>query len=292
MNAQAAESMRVRPGRLCNEFLALVERIELLDPLPAVAGLHLPSPATEGTRDGEFCAVELGDGSLGLSFVLLGDTLAELRRSPFGPMIAGMPARALAAWYADPDPVRRTLGFAAINAISQRFLKAVGHPVDWTADSIGMLDPKPGERIGMVGLFRGLVERIVGRGAQLTVLELKSELAGEFEGWRVTTDPGALSGCPKVLSTTTILLNDTLEEVLAACAGARCLALVGPGGGCLPDPLFARGVTLLGGTAIVDRDGFAAAMAAGEPWGGFARKYCIAADRYPGFEALAASLRC
>jgi hypothetical protein len=28
-------------------------------------------------------------------------------------------------------------------------------------------------------------------------------------------------------------------------------------------------------------------MARGEPWGPFARKYCIVADRYPGFEALA-----
>ncbi|MCM5569761.1 DUF364 domain-containing protein [Burkholderiaceae bacterium FT117] len=279
------------PGALTAEMLALIDRIEALGPLPPVAALHLPSPEAEGTRDGEFCAVELADRSLGLSYVLLGDTLQALLASRPGASLAGMPARELAGWYADADPVRRTLGFAAVNAISQRFFRESGYRFDTSVDSIGMLDPQPGERIGMVGLFRGLVERIVGKGARLTVLELKPELAGDFDGWRVTLDPGELAGCDKILSTTTILLNDTVEQVLAACTGARYLALVGPGGGCLPDPLFARGVTVLGGTAIVDRDGFVDAMARGEPWSGFARKYCIAADRYPGFEALSAALR-
>lgn len=275
------------PGTLTAEMLALVDRVAALGPLPPVAALHLPSPEAGGTRDGEFCAVELADGSLGLSYVLLGDTLPALLASRPGATLAGMPARELAGWYADADPVRRTLGFAAVNAISQRFLKASGYAFDWSVDSIGLLDPQPGERIGMVGLFRGLVDRIVGKGAYLTVLELKPELAGEFDGWRVTVDPADLAGCTKVLSTTTILLNDTVEQVLAACAGARYLALVGPGGGCLPDPLFARGVTVLGGSAIVDRDGFVVAMSRGESWSSFARKYCIVADRYPGFEALA-----
>jgi uncharacterized protein (DUF4213/DUF364 family) len=66
--------------------------------------------------------------------------------------------------------------------------------------------------------------------------------------------------------------------------------MIGPGGGCLPDPLFARGVTALGGTAIVDRDGFVDALSRGQRWGAFARKYCILRDRYPGADALLARL--
>src|SRR5690606_26262821 len=104
-------------------------------------------------------------------------------------------------------------------------------------------------------------------------------------------DPADLAGCTKVLCTTTVLLNDTLDPVLAAVRGARWLAFVGPGGGCVPDDLFSRGVTLLGGTAIVDREGFADAVARGEAWGRFARKYVIARDAYPGFDALARRLR-
>lgn len=275
---------------LAGELLDLVARIAATAPLPGVAALHLPAPAASGSRDGEFCGLELADGSIGLSYLLLGDTLQRLLAAQPGASLSGMPALTLAGWYADADPVRRTLGFAAVNAISQHFLRRAGFAFDWATDSIGLLDPQPGDRIGMVGLFRGLVDRIVDRGARLTVLELKPEAAGDFDGYRVTLDAHELAGCDKILSTTTILLNDTVEQVLAACSGARYLALVGPGGGCLPDSLFDRGVTVLGGTAIVDRDGFVDAIARGEPWSAFARKYCIVRDRYPGFESLARRL--
>ena len=46
---------------------------------PRVRRLHLPPEPAEGESRGEFCALELDDGTLGLSFVLLGDTLHRLR---------------------------------------------------------------------------------------------------------------------------------------------------------------------------------------------------------------------
>ena len=54
--------------------------------------------------------------------------------------------------------------------------------------------------------------------------------------------------------------------------GARAVAMIGPGAGCLPEPLFARGVTAIGGTWIEDRAGFVAALRSGSPWGRHARK--------------------
>lgn len=274
-----------------HELLARIDAIAALGPLPRVAAVHLPLAAEEGSRESEFCGVELDDGSIGLSFLLLGDTFARLRDGDPAAALRGRSALELARAYLDDDPVRRTLGFAAVNAISQRFFRESGYALDTASDSIGSLDPQPGERIGMVGLFGPLVPRIVDAGASLVVLELQSRLAGDHDGWRVTLDPAELAGCGKVLSTTTVLLNDTLDRVLGAARGARWLALVGPGGGCVPDELFARGVTLLGGTTIVDRAGFADAVARGEAWGRHARKYVIVRDRYPGFEALAAAVQ-
>jgi uncharacterized protein (DUF4213/DUF364 family) len=178
------------------------------------------------------------------------------------------------------------IGLAAVNAISQSLLLRRPSVLDWTTDSLGMLDPKPGDRVGMVGWFGGLAKRIVEAGASLVVLELNPELAGKKDGYEVTLDRGALADCDKLLSTTTLALNDTLDDVLRACRSARSIALVGPGGGFLPDPLFARGVTLLGGSAVVDRDAFVEATARGQPWGASVRKYCILRDRYPGADAL------
>ncbi len=282
--------MSASGGAFATEMLVLLQRIAGRSSLPAVSALHLPAPApapANGSHKASgFCALELADGSIGLSYLLLDDMPGALAASASAARLIGMPALELAGWYGDSDPVRRTLGFAAINAISQRFFRRAGCLPAPARDSIGMVNPRRGERIGMVGLFGPLLARIVEAGAALTVLELDPALAGDFGSYQVTLDPADLAGCTKIVSTTTVLLNDTLDSILRACRSASFLAMIGPGGGCLPDPLFARGVTVLGGSAVIDRDGLVGAIARGEPWGRFARKYCIERDRYPGVEAL------
>jgi len=268
-------------------LIAHLERLAELGPLPRVARLHLPPPAADGTRDGEFCAVELEDGSLGLSFVLLGDTRSRLRE-PGADAVAGLPALALARRYVEGEGVQRTLGFAAVNALTRHLFDRAGYVPPPAQGSIGDLELAPGDHVGMVGLFPPLVKQVLETGARLTVVELREDLAGAREGWRVTLDPAELAACNKVLSTSTVLLNDTLDAILAHCRGAQRVSLIGPGAGCLPDPLFARGVTLLGGSWIVDAQGFKAALASGMPWSPHARKVAIAREAYPGVQALLA----
>ncbi|NMG28166.1 Rossmann-like domain-containing protein [Aromatoleum evansii] len=273
-------------------YLAQLERIAARGPLPRVRALHLPPASVDplpGDR-GEFCALELEDGSLGLSYVLLDDTLARMRAGEDGFALAGADALELARAYAGGSGILRTLGFAAANAVTRCFFDRAGYRPDTSADSIGGLDLQPGERIGMIGLFTPLLGRILKCGAQLTVVELKAELAGDRDGYRVTLDPAELAGCRKVLSTSTLLLNDTLDHMLGFCGDARWFAMIGPSAGCLPDALFARGVTLVGGSWVHDREGFVDALRSGGERGAYARKFAIAADVYPGFEALLARI--
>lgn len=274
---------------ISDDLLFLLERLAALGPLPRVKRLHLPPPAADGTRDGEFCAIELEDGSLGLSFVLLGDTLARLRDADAA-AVAGLPALDLARRYAATQGLQRTLGFAAVNALTRHLFDRAGYQPPPAQGSIGDLDLAPGDHVGMVGLFPPLVKQVLATGARLTVIELREDLAGLREGWRVSLDPADLGACNKVLSTSTVLLNDTLEAILSHCRGAQRVSLIGPGAGCLPDPLFARGVTLLGGSWIVDAEGFKSALAAGESWSPFARKVAISRSSYPGAPALLARL--
>ena len=270
------------------DIVALLDRLARLRPLPRVQALHLPPPSADDTRAGEFCAIELEDGTLGLSFVLLGDTLATLRRTPDA--LAGMPSLLLARRYAQASGAQRALGFAAVNALTRHLFDHAHYEPRAAGGSIGDLDLGPGDHLGMVGLFPPLVPQVLATGARLTVLELRAELAGPRDGWHVTLDANELSRCSKILSTSTVLLNDTLDTILGHCRRAQRVALIGPGAGCLPDPLFARGVTLLGGSWIVNAQGFKAALNAGEPWGAFARKCAIGRDGYPGFDRLLANL--
>ena len=199
-----------------------------------------------------------------------------------------MPALELARRYAEGVGAERALGFAAVNALTRHLFDRAGYAPPTASGSLGELNLQAGDHLGMIGLFPPLVPHVLAAGARLTVIELRAELAGPRDGWHVTLDAGELARCNKVLSTSTVLLNDTLDAMLERCRHAERIALVGPGAGCLPDPLFARGVTLLGGNWIVDAAGFKAALAAGKAWGGFARKTALGRDGYPGFERLIA----
>ncbi len=271
-------------------FVSLAERISTRLRVPRVRTLHLPPKKPDGTRRAEFCALELDDGSIGLTYVCLGDTLQSMRASFGADDIKGQTAISVARGYGKDDPVARAIGFAAINALSQQlFARASWLPVD-AADSLGQLQPRPGEHVGMVGLFPPLLSRITEAKARLTVLEIDPELAGTRDGYRVTLDPEDMLGCTKVVSTCAVLLNDTLDAVLEACHGAGYLAIVGPTAGCIPDPLFAKGVSHVGGRRIIAPEGFAEAIRQGRKWGEFSCKYSIAPQDYPGLAALLAKI--
>ncbi|HRM68132.1 MAG TPA: DUF364 domain-containing protein [Thauera phenylacetica] len=271
------------------DLIAELERATAGRPVPRVRALHLPPPEAAESRNGEFCALELDDGALGLSYVLLGGILPRLAASDDPHTIVGMDALQLAREFASPTAgaggdaeIRRTLGFAAANALSRTVMERMGFAPPRALDSIGGIDPQAGDHVGMVGLFTPLLKQVTAAGAQLTVIELNPDYAGHYDGYRVTLDAAALEDCNKVLSTSTILLNHTVDDMLAHCRKAQRIVLIGPSAGCLPEPLFARGVTVVGGSWITDRAGFIDALRRGESWSGFAYKFALAAADWPG----------
>ena len=268
------------------EYLAQLEAFADRSPLPRVRALHLPPIRPTQDNKGEFCAVELTDGSLGLSYVCHDDTLVQLHRGTAGIDLVGIDAIEVARRFVSDNSTGRTIGFAAANAISRCLYDRAGFRPRDSSDSIGQMNPLRGESIGMIGLFRPLLGRVLESGARLTVVELKAELAGEHDGYRVTLDAEELAACSKVISTSTLLLNDTLDQMLAYCRSVRWFAMIGPSAGCLPDALFDRGVTLLGGSWITNREGFIAALTSGTSHSEFTSKYALTYDDYPGWRIL------
>ena len=250
---------------------------------PLVDALHLPPPATAG-KAGEFGALELADGALGLTYVVLDGLLARLPGLRLD-SLEGAGALSIARWAQEDDDARRTLGFAAINALTRTLFDRAGYVPPTARDSLGGLAPQRGDHVGMIGLFPTLVRPLLASGARLTVIELRPDLAGERDDYRVTLDAGELAYCNKVLSTSTVLLNGTLDRMLDLCRSASRFDLIGPSAGCLPEPLFSRGVTSIGGTWIEDREGFKTALAHGANWGGCVRKFVIERRNYAGIDA-------
>lgn len=269
-------------------YVELAERIAARLGSPRVRALHLPPNDANETG---FCALELQDGSIGLSYIQLEGTEAPMR-ARFGVRdMSDIDAVTLARGFASSDPVDRALGFAAINALSQQLFTHANWVPSTNENSLGALNPQRGEHIGMIGLFMPLIPIIERSGARLTVLELDHALVRDEANFRVTLDPAELADCSQIVSTCAVMLNDTLDDVLAACRNAQRFAVVGPTASCVPDPLFARGVDSLGGRRVIEREKFVAAIRSGNKWGAYASKYVIARDDYPGIEWLIAQTR-
>lgn len=270
------------------ETLAHLRRASAREAPPRIRALHLPPSRPQAPLAGAWCALELDDGTLGLSYVLYGHTLARLQAGAAS--LAGGDALALAADFcATPEAeggMRRALGFAAVHALSNWLFRRAGWAPPPAGDSIGGIAPQPGECIGMIGLFDSLVPRLVGAGASLVIVELREDLHGPRDGALVTGDAAALAPCTQVLATATLVLNGTLERMRAACPSASRFALVGPSAGMLPDALFARGVTHLGGAWIHDPVEYLRGMPGGGARGRAARKFALDAAEYPGADAL------
>src|SRR5574337_2141926 len=128
----------------------LQHAVEQIGPPPAVRALILPPQRPDDTLSGESCAVQLDDGSIGLSYVLYGDVLPRLRGRAAG--FAGADAMALAAGFAaDPAAdggIERTLGLAATNALTAWVYGRVGYSPPPAGDSIASIEPRQGEQIG------------------------------------------------------------------------------------------------------------------------------------------------
>ena len=56
--------------------------------------------------------------------------------------------------------------------------------------------------------------------------------------------------------------------------------------GCLPDALFARGVTLIGGSWVLQGPDYVDALRSGVVRSGLAQKVAIVRSAWPGFETL------
>ena len=275
-------------------LLAQIERIAQVFPPSPVIRLHVPARAPTGQpHDAEFCAIELANGGFGLSYVLLGDTLQALLAQHGGSAsapLAGADPLALARRLVGGGAVERALALASINALTDSVWRQIGYQPPPAGNSLGDIALGPQDHLGMIGFFPPLVRRVTEAGGRLSVVEMNAEMVARqrerFPGVHITQDRAALADCNLVVGTSTMLLNDTLDAMLAAAPRAQRFAVIGPSAGLWPDALFDRGVTLLGGTRVVDAPAFRDAMAAGSSWSAATSKFAIPSAGWPGWRAL------
>ena len=253
--------------------------------LPAVRGLYKPRAATPTEQPKKFGVVALDDGSCGFFFAGLDDTLSHLDACE-PRQFTDLPTLDLVKNCLGTDPLSTAVGLGALNAVSQHLLKAAGFELDRATDPLGRLDLADARHVGMVGFFAPLIKRWGNYPGALTVIEKDPKFLDRSGPFEVTDQNDRLRDCDRVLITGSTLINDTLDDVLSHCNPKARVALVGPSASCLPDPIFDRGVDVVGSTMVCDLPGLEALLEAGQPWAEGTTKYCITRDQYPGIRQM------
>ena len=271
---------------ILKELLDLAEHAAAALPLPILATTLITDPRPDPSRDAEFGLVALTDGAAGLYYAWLGPTQADMPARFAAESFAGRPAIELARLVLAASDAERSLGIAALNAITAHVYRRAAYYPRLASDSFGGIALGPSDRLGMIGNFPPLVRRACALGIPTFVLERKPHMVGARAGLVISLDPAVLRGCTKIICTGATLLNASLDHMIVHCRDAQQIALVGPTVGCFPDPLFARGIAVLAGSQVRDAALAQARLRAGHKLGDSADRTLIEPATYPGFPAL------
>lgn len=237
-------------------------------------------------RYNNFGAIRLEDNSVGIVYLGLSEETKKKAQEYNTTVLEGKNPFDLIKEINSNDLFKKILGFGALNAISQFIFNTVGYKFDFTTDSMGLLNLHEGDFVGMVGFFPPLIKRIKKVDIPLIVLEKKERLVQKHKNWEVTLKPSKLKNCNKVLCTSSTVLNNSLDDILKYANNAEKISIIGPTAGFLPDPLFERGVDVIGGTYVSNPALFMDLIRQNKKWGPSTRKYCIQAKTYPGSKSL------
>lgn len=273
---------------ITQDFLEIIQKVDDVIELPSIREAFFPplEVKDKSCKVSNFGAIKLEDGTIGVIYLNLTPEIKERATRFDGSELIGMNPIKLARNFNSQDEFNKTLGLGAINAISQHVFNQADLSLDFTTDSLGLLNLLSGDTVGMIGFFPPLVKKIELLGNKLIIIEKKEQLVKRNEKWEVTLDTERLSKCNKVLITSTTVLNDSIDDILKYCSQAEKISVIGPTGGFFPDPLFKRGVNVLGGTFIRDSRLFMELISQNQRWGPSTRKYCIQKGDYPGIDSL------
>ncbi len=268
---------------IASDYLQLVQTIDAKLELPSIREIHIAAYDPDPVKNSKFGALILSEGTVGLTYTGLGDDLLVLQdRSLYEPFLNESPLQ-MASLCTRKEGWCKVLGMAAINAISQYLFAQSVYSLPAGGKTVAHLALDAGDRVGMVGYFPPLVEQVREMDLPLTVIELDEQWLQNDGHFEVTLEPEKLDDCSKIICTGTVLVNQTIDDLLPHFANAEQVFIVGPTVGCLPDPLFDRGITLLGGSRIVDQELFLQLWQSQERWRDSSRRYVLSRDSsYPG----------
>ncbi len=258
--------------------------------LSDLRSVYAEQPEITDVRAGVFyTAVRISTGDAGVAFTPrdLNDTVCCPKTAaaapPAGRMI-GTKAWDIAEYALAPSALKRAVGIATLNALSNAAIKRYG-PAGGESheglDALAAAEVGPQDRVVMVGAFIPFIKALKGRVASLGVLDKHREALKPDEQ-TLWIAPGqaeeALARASVVIMSGSVLVEGGVDALLSACANARRRVMAGPTTPLWARPFLRHGISVLGGIRILDPHGIV--IIAGEGGSGYffehvAAKVCV-----------------
>jgi uncharacterized protein len=202
--------------------------------------------------------VRLSDGSGGVAYTppeLVRRAGRRILRGDASPL-RGMTALPVAMG-GEVGPFGPVIRLAVLNALSVPVLSALS--LESPSDDDLIFRPLTAGRRGcMGGAMIPFIEHLLQFSpAALVVADRKHETLAEARGCTVIDEaavPEALATSQTVIFTGATIPNGSLSGLLESVSPKAAVAVIGPTAGFVPEPLFARGVALVGTTIVTDAD--------------------------------------
>lgn len=163
----------------------------------------------------------------------------------------------LLKWSCLSPSLKKIIGIATLNAVSQHILRVKNPYSKLKGDLIDYLEINQDTKVTIIGLMKPVIRKISKRTMNITLVEDNITVPQEFS--KFDFQPSIDDFKEKEISTDilfctgTSLINNTIEKILNLFRGkSRKIIVMGPSVGLLPDILFDYGVDIVGGMEIFD----------------------------------------
>lgn len=213
-----------------------------------------------------FSGVKLTTGHGGLCFTPVEEMPEAVccpgsaRAMPLSGKLRGRAALECIEDTCSPNPLKRTMGIAVLNALStlcREKEKLAGYEVITGRDAFDGVDVRRFNKTVVIGALVPILRKLNREGADYKVLEMDARTlkGSELDHFAPAQDaPMYVPDADLLVITGVTILNNTLADLLKIAKKGAEILVIGPTASMLPDAFFVRGVTVLGGIVVTKAD--------------------------------------
>ena len=240
---------------IARELIAFIKDSDVVNRLKIVPG---------DIRIGVFyTGVVLNTGHAGMSYTPIQEIPEAVccprshAKMPVSGKLLNMQIAELMDYALDDNALKAAVGIATINALSAILLEdeACQYKPSAYGNALDLVKITGEDTVAMVGAFPPFIKRIQEITKKLFVIEKNPRVAGKGDMIEIEPEARLREIIPQaniIVITGVTLVNHTLGPILELAKNASEIIVVGPTASVYPEPLFARGVTVMGGVRIAD----------------------------------------